>query len=139
MACGTNTCNMVTTNTNTRNTTNENTIASLLKRIDTLQRNAITNNALGACDNCFVNAMYNTKPINIYCGCALFTATVDGVGYTIFRVEEVRGNDTVVLRLLEEVDGVITCTTNTIVVKIDCIFAVQCNAPINCTLTCFQA
>ena len=83
--------------------------------------------------------MYNTKPINIYCGCQLFTATVGTTVYNLFRVEEVRGNDTVVLRLLEETDGVITCTTFTIVVRIDMIFAVQCNAPINCTISCFQA
>ena len=39
MACGTNTYNMTTINT--KNTTNENTIAGLLKRIDTLQRNKL--------------------------------------------------------------------------------------------------
>ena len=137
MPCSTNTCNVVGTTTKTTNT--ENTIAGLLKRIDQLQRNAIANNALSACDNCMMNSMFNTKPINIYCGCNLFTATFGGATYTLFRVEEVRGNDTVVLRLLEETDGVITCTTNTIVVNVNAIFAVQCNAPINCTVTCFQA
>lgn len=137
MACGTNTYNMTTINT--KNTTNENTIAGLLKRIDTLQRNAIATNALSTCDNCLVNSMFNTKPINIYCGCDLFTATFNGVDYTLFRVEEVRGNETVVLRLLEVVNDVVTCTANTIIVNINAIFAIQCNAPINCTISCFQA
>ena len=143
MACYTNVTNgmcAVTTNTTAKTTNVDNTIAGLLKRIDTYQRNAITNNALTNCDNCVINTMFNTRPINIFCGCTQFTITAEGVEYTYFRVEEVRGTDTVVLRLLaEDAEGTITCTTNTFVMKIDCICPVKCNPAINCTLACFTA
>lgn len=120
-------------------TNNDSTIAGLLKRIDQLQRNAIINNSLTTCDNCLVNAMFNTKPINIYCGCTQFVVTLDGVEYSFFRVEEVRGTDTVVLRLLDSTGEEITCTTETIILNINCICGIKCNPAINCTLTCFQA
>ena len=58
----------------------------------------------------------------------------------LFRVEEVRNDETVVLRLLTEDDatGEITCTTYTIVVRISCIGVVQCFDPINCDTLCSQ-
>ena len=105
MACCQNTCNGVVTttlrNAKVDNTNNANSIAGLLKKIDDLQRAAICNNATTTCDNCLVTPMFNTKPINIYCGCTQFVVTYEGVAYTLFRVEEVRGTETVVLRLLD--------------------------------------
>ncbi len=149
MACCQNNCNGVLATTTLRNSrvdtsTNNNnnntdTIAGLLRRIDELQRNAICNNAVTACDNCFVTPMFNTKPINIYCGCTQFFVTFEGVEYSLFRVEEVRGNETVVLRLLDTTGEDITCTTETFILRIDCICGIKCNPAINCTLSCFQA
>lgn len=136
MACFSNGCNQ--TVTTTRTTTNDNTIAGLLKHIDQMQRNAIANNNLNRCDNCIINTMYNTKPIAIYLCGGTRLAIEDGENTAnLFRVEEVRGNDTVVLRLLETVDGNITCTLRTCVMNIDCICIVQCFDPINCTVACF--
>lgn len=142
MACCQNTCGGTATLRNAKVTTttnNDNSIAGLLKKIDELQRNAICNNALSTCDNCLVNAMFNTKPINIYCGCTEFVVTYEGVEYSLFRVEEVRGNDTVVLRLLDTTGEDIVCTTETFILRIDCICGIKCNPAINCTLSCFQA
>ena len=69
-------------------------------------------------------------------------AAVGTTGETanLFRVEEVRNDETVVLRLLTEDDatGEITCTTYTIVVRISCIGVVQCFDPINCDTLCSQ-
>ncbi len=137
MACFSNGCNQ--TVTTTRTTNNDNTIAGLLKNIDQMQRNAITNNNLSRCDNCIINMMYNTKPIAIYlCGGTRLVIEDNGTTANLFRVEEVRGNDTVVLRLLETVEGgEVTCTLRTFVMKIDCICIVQCFDPINCTVACF--
>lgn len=63
----------------------------------------------------------------------------EGVEYSLFRVEEVRGNDTVVLRLLDTTGEDIVCTTETFILRIDCICGIKCNPAINCTLSCFQA
>lgn len=138
MACFSNTA----TTTTTTGTNNNTTIAQLLKRIDQMQKEAVIANATNRCDNCMMTAMFNTKPIAIYicCNGTRFTAPVGttGTDANLFRVEEVRGDETVVLRLLIEDDGDITCTTFTIVVRISCIGAVQCFEPINCETLCSQ-
>lgn len=127
-------------NTNTNNT-NGTTIADLLRRLDKMQRDAVIQTNSDGCENCMLTAMYNTKPISIYSGCNKLTAPigVDGTTTDLFRVEAVRGNDTVVLRLLQNTNGTITCTTYTVIVKIDCICCVQCFEPINCETTCYPA
>lgn len=140
MAC----CVNNTTVTNTTNVNNNCSIAQLLKKIDQLQKDAIIANAVNQCDNCMISAMYNTKPIAIY-----FCNNGDRLEITIpgtetvanlFRIEEVRCDETVVLRLLVEDDttGEVTCTTYTIVMRISCIAAVQCFDPINCENLCTQ-
>lgn len=137
-------CNQViaTTRANATTTTSDNTIAGLLKKIDQMQKAAITNNALSRCDNCIINQMYNTKPIAIYCGCSRFEVTTPaGTVANLYRVEEVRGNDTVVLRLLETdvPTDTVACTNTTIVMRIDCICCIQCYEPMNCAVACFTA
>lgn len=137
-------CCFSTTSTNTTTNNNNGTIAQLLKRIDQMQKEAVIANATNQCDNCMMSAMYNTKPIAIYicCNGTRFTAPAGTTGAeaTLFRVEDVRGDETVVLRLLvqDEGTGEITCTTYTIVVRISCIGAVQCFEPINCETLCSQ-
>ena len=131
MAC----CNQnVTTSTSNNNIS---TIAGLLKRIDQMQKDALVSNANALCESCLMSAMYNTKPLSVYVGNGFFEANIGLTDVTTqyFRVEEVRGNDTVVLRLLVLEDGVLTCTNNTVIVNIACICCIQCFPPINCNLT----
>ena len=126
------------------NNNNNGTIAQLLNKIDQMQKEAIIANATNQCDNCMISAMYNTKPIAIYfCNNGTrFEVEVPGTDTVanLFRVEEVRNDETVVLRLLVEdpETGEVTCTTFTIVVRISCIAAVQCFDPINCATLCSQ-
>ncbi len=140
MACFGNGTNVTNTTTTTIN--NNGTIAQLLKKIDQLQKEAIIANATNQCDNCMISSMFNTKPIAIYlCGNgARFEANLGTTEETtnLFRIEEIRNNETVILRLLVEDDGTgeITCTAFTIVMKISCIGAVQCFDPINCDTLC---
>lgn len=127
MACHTN-------NTPIDNNENINAIYSLLKRIDGLQKDVILNNLRNVCENCSLGSLNNTKPISIYNSCGLFAAALDSANTTttnLFRIEELNG-DTVVLRLLQNTDGVITCTDLTIVYNINCICAIQCFDAINC-------
>ncbi len=138
MAC------LVTGTSVTNNNNNNGTIAQLLNKIDQMQKEAIIANATNQCDNCMISAMYNTKPIAIYfCNNGIrFTVEVGTTDTTsnLFRVEEVRNDETVVLRLLvtDDETGEVTCTTFTIVVRIACIGAVQCFDPINCETLCSQ-
>ncbi len=132
----------VTGTATANNNVNNDTIAQLLKRIDQLQKEAIIANATNQCDNCMISAMYNTKPIAIYfCNNGTrFEVTVNDVTANLFRIEEVRGDETVVLRLLatDDTTGEVTCTTYTVVARIACIGVVQCFDPINCETLCNQ-
>lgn len=130
-------------NGNTNNTDNNNgtTILGLLQKIDRMQRNAVIVGETDECETCMLTSMFNTKPIAVYTCSRRVTATLGATEdeTNLFRVEAIRGNETVVLRLLTVVDGVITCTGYTIVMDINCICYVQCFEPINCETTCFPA
>ena len=124
----------LTTSNTVTNNENRSSIYSLLKRIDQLQKDVILNNLRNGCENCSLGSLNNTKPISIYNSVGMFSASLDAANTTsttLFRIEEVSG-ETVVLRLLQITDGVITCTDFTIVYNIDCICAVQCFDAINC-------
>lgn len=116
---------------------NASSILGLLKKIDQMQKEALINNANALCESCLMSAMYNTKPISIYLNANLFQVNVGLTNETTeyFRVEEIRGNETVVLRLLILDNGVLSCTNYTIVVNVNCICCVQCFNPINCNFS----
>lgn len=122
---------------NNQTQTTVNNIVGLLKRIDQMQKEALINNANALCESCLMSAMYNTKPLSIYINNTLFTVNVGLSNETTsyFRVEEVRGNDTVVLRLLILDNGTLSCTNYTVVVSINCICCLQCYNPINCNFS----
>ncbi len=113
-----------------------NSIAELLRRIDQIQKEAILSNIADRCETCMIGARYNTKPIAIYNQCGrveVASSYNDVTPVNLFRVEEVRGTETVLLRLLEvDSAGNITCSNQTVVYRIGCICAVQCFEPINC-------
>lgn len=124
---------------NNNNTTRNDTILDLLKRIDKMQKEAILANAQGTCNTCIIAPVFNTKPIGIYLCNELLTAALDDETTTNrFRVEEVRG-DVVILRLLAVAEGELTCTNQTITVKVSCICAIQCFDPITCVINCALA
>lgn len=126
-------------NNNNNNNAHGYTIGDILKRLDKMQREAMINTAADGCENCRLASMYNTKPINLYTKCRQITATigVDGETTALFRVEAVRDDETVVLRLLQNTDGAIVCTSYTIIVNINCICYIQCFEPINCDTACY--
>ena len=119
--------------------TNTNSIVNLLKKIDQMQKEALFKyeNQEWTLESCLMSAMYNTKPISIYINNNLFVVNVgltqDSTSY--FRIEEVRGNDTVVLRLLVLDNGILSCTNYTVVVNVNCICCLQCFNPINCNFS----
>ena len=58
-------------------------------------------------------------------------------GYEIICSSQERAD--VVADLLEDCGEDIVCTTETFILRIDCICGIKCNPAINCTLSCFQA
>ena len=121
----------------TQTPTNKGTILDLLKRIDKMQKEAVQLINENSCNTCIFSPMFNTKPIAIYTcnGRLAVPTTIDGTTVAnFFRVENINGDETVVLRLLT-VDGeTLTCTTNTITIRVSCICGIQCFDSINCTL-----
>jgi hypothetical protein len=105
--------------------------------IDKMQKEAIQLINENSCNTCIFSPMFNTKPIAVYTcnGRLAVPTTLDGeTTANFFRVENINGDDTVVLRLLTLEDGALTCTPNTITIKISCICGIQCFDSINCTL-----
>lgn len=125
----------------TPKTINNNTILDLLKRIDRMQKEAVNLDAIGNCNTCVFAPVYNTKPISIYTCNGLLTVNttaLDTATTNLFRIENINNDETVVLRLII-VDGeTLTCTNNTITIKVSCICGIQCFDSITCTL-CNQA
>ena len=125
----------------TPKTINNNTILDLLKRIDRMQKEAVNLDAIGNCNTCVFAPVYNTKPISIYTCNGLLTVkttALDTATTNLFRIENINNDETVVLRLII-VDGeTLTCTNNTITIKVSCICGIQCFDSITCTL-CNQA
>ena len=130
------------------NTTNPgerycNTILENIKRIDKAQKRAIieqTNTCI-TCETSLLTTAFNTIPLTFTTCCGnRLTGLIDLVGTTtiFFRVEAVRCNRYITVRLLEEttVGDVPTLieTPFTMVIDLECVGSIQCFAPISITL-----
>ena len=121
----------------TQTQTNKGTILDLLKRIDKMQKEAVQLINENSCNTCIFSPMFNTKPIAVYtCNGRLeVPTTIDGATLAnFFRVENINGEETVVLRLLTTDGETLTCTPNTITIRVSCICGIQCFDSITCTL-----
>lgn len=130
-------------NTNNPNERICNTILDNIKRIDKAQKRAVieeTNTCI-TCETSLLTTAYNTIPLTFTTCCGnRITGLIDLEGTTtvFFRIEAVRCNRYVTVRLLEEitVDEVPTLieTPFTMVIDLDCVGSIQCFAPISITL-----
>ena len=123
--------------TTTPKNNNGGTILDILKRIDRMQKEAVNQDIAGNCNTCIFSPVYNTKPVSLYTcnGLLNVNTTADATETTnLFRIENINNDETVVLRLITNVDGVLTCTNNTITIKVSCICGIQCFDSITCTL-----
>ncbi len=120
-------------------------INDLIQKIDKIQKNVLRmdENICVGCEFSLLTCA-NTIPISIYTDCCeAFTAILDLDGTTtnVFRIESIKCNRYVTLRLLEittDTPPVIVGTNRTIVVDICKITALQCYEPITvepCTTT----
>ena len=115
-----------------------NYIADLIYRIDKLQKDAI-NTTDSVCIGCEIGLMtsaYNTIPITIYTECNdPFTAIPNLNGDTtyVFRIESIKCNRYVTLRLLEiteDTPPAIVATNRTVIIDMTTIIGIQCYEPI---------
>lgn len=115
-----------------------NYITDLIQRINALQREVLDMNdsiCIG-CEIALIATAYNTIPITIYTDCQdPFTAILDLEGTTtnVFRIESIKCNKYVTLRLLEittEEPLVIVGTNRTMVLDMTQIIGIQCYEPI---------
>lgn len=134
MAC-TNCGNII----NTQNTNQANGyIYNTISRIDQIQKEATCVNQCEGCEGGLLSQIFNTKPITIYLagGTAFQVVNPDNLetAVNLFRIEGIQ-NDCVVLRLLTRTTTetpTVECLNYTVVLKISCICALQCFAPVCC-------
>ena len=123
-----------------------NYITELIYRIDKLQKEVldVTDSVCIGCEIALMSSTYNTIPISIYTKCQdPFVAIPNLLGDTtnVFRIESIRCNRYLTLRLLEittDTPPVIVATNRTIVIDMTEIIAIQCYEPITiepCTTT----
>jgi hypothetical protein len=120
-----------------------NTILDNIKRIDKAQKKAIieqTNTCI-TCETSLLTTAFNTIPLSFTTCCGnRITGLIDLTGTTtiFFRVEAVRCNRYITVRLLEEITvgevPTLIETPFTMVIDLECVGSVQCFAPISITL-----
>ena len=137
MACN-NCANQNVINDTNVNNVNNDYIYNTLHRIDQIQKEATCVNRCEGCEGGLLSQIFNTKPISIYLagGVPFNVINPDDLATTtnLFRIENINGNS-VILRLLVRTEGdtpTITCLNHTVVLRINCICALQCFAPICC-------
>lgn len=115
-----------------------NYIVETVKHIDRVQKEIVVTSATSCitCETSLITQANNTIPVTFYmCDSSPFigfTTIDDTTGTRFFRIECIRDNRFVTLRMLTLVDGVLTCTPQTLILDLDCVCALQCSSPINC-------
>lgn len=117
---------------------NKNCIYETVKRIDQIQKEVLLENNCVGCEGSLFSRLYNTKPVSfILCSGERFTAELGAgatpVTTTYFRIQEIKGN-CVILQLIDFSGEAPVCSTNTVVLDLECTCGIQCYAPITCTL-----
>ena len=116
----------------------DNYLLDLLLRIDRMQKEAIVNQetACISCSNSLTTFQNNTLPISFIMKCGGYLTVNIGISTdttTYFRIESIRCDRYLTLRLLEDVDGTLTATPYTITLDLECVCGVQCFGAISVT------
>mgnify|MGYP000985818489 CR=1 FL=1 len=110
-------------------------ILQTIRQIDKLQREDFKKDECIGCGGPLIEKVFDTKPVSFTLCEEHFKAKL---GFSceetdLFRIEDVM-RDCVLLRLLDKKGECIKCTKFTVILKIDCICAIQCFEPINCRI-----
>lgn len=115
-----------------------NYIKETICKIDKIQKEVISD-SVGRCITCetsLFTSANNTIPVSLYrCNGDQVTANIGTTTTTttLFRIEAIRCNRFVTLRLLENVETGLTGTEYTTILDLDCIGQIQCFEPITVT------
>lgn len=117
---------------------NVNTIVENVRHIDKIQKEIVINNVTSCitCETSLITQANNTVPVAFYmCSGTIFGALTapDAENTTLFRIECLRDSRFVTLRLITASGGTLTCTNQTCLLDLNCVAAMQCFTPINCT------
>lgn len=113
-------------------------ILNTIRQIDQLQRETLRekdSDCVG-CGGSLIAKIYDTKPVTFTLCCDETFNAYLGLSCEktdLFRIEKVM-RDCVLLRLLKRDSGCVRCTKHTVILKLNCICAIQCFEPINCRL-----
>lgn len=113
-------------------------IIETLKRIDKMQKDAVVSEEQECitCQNSLISFSNNTIPliIGLRCG-GILTGSVGVTSQTAshFKVESIRCNRYITLRLLTIDDGSLSATPYTLTIDGECICYIQCLEPISTT------
>lgn len=114
----------------------DNYILDTIIRIDRLQKEAIINTDSNcvSCNESLIDFTNNTIPISFIMRCGGYLTANIGISTdttVYFRIEAIRCNKYVTLRLLEVTeDSTLVATNRTLTLDADCICAIQCNPAI---------
>lgn len=113
----------------------KNYIVDAVKSIDRMQKETVLDRLSDCitCETSLITRAYNTVPVILYCRCEPFEAQILGTGTTnIFRIECIREDRFVTLRLLTYDNGTYTCTDQTVIFDLECCCGLECFEPTNC-------
>ena len=116
----------------------DNYLLDLLSRIDRMQKEAILNQetACVSCTNTLTTFQNNTLPISFLMRCGGYLTVNIGITdttTTYFRIESIRCDRFITLRLLEAVGDTLEATVFTITLDLECVCGVQCFNAISVT------
>ena len=112
-----------------------NYIKETVYKIDKLQKDVVSD-TLGRCISCetsLFTSLNNTIPVSFYTCCG--NPVTGRVGATettttFFRIEAIRCNRFVTLRMLTSTTDALTATDYTLILDLDCVSSIQCYEPI---------
>ena len=114
-----------------------NYIVETVKQIDRMQKEIVIENATVCvtCEASLITKAYNTIPVSFTNKCGNpIKAFIDNKAFdttNLFRIECLRDNRFVTLRLLKYDDYLIKATNQTIIFDLNCACQIQCLDPIN--------
>lgn len=113
-------------------------ILDTIRQIDALQKETIKEKRTDCvgCGGPLIAKIFDTKPVAFTLCCDEKFSAYLGLSCEktdLFRIEQVM-KDCVLLRLLKRESGCVRCTKHTVILRLDCICAIQCFEPINCRL-----
>ncbi len=126
--------------TYTQDSCNCNFIKESVSKIDKIQKEVVSDSTgrCIACEASLFTSAYNTIPVRFYTCCGnpiVGNVGIPSSGTPFFRIESVRCNRFVTLRLLQETtEGDVTTlvgTDYTMILDLECVGSMQCFAPIS--------